>query len=148
MSGVKGAAVAAAVSLSAATPKTVLQLVAASNHRVLVTEFEISFNGTTNTAEPVKVDVLRQTTAGTSAALSPVKRGDFGETLQTTARETITVEPTGSDVLASFYVHPQQGEAWQAPFADPIVIPGGGRVGIRCTAPSGVNAIARMNFDE
>lgn len=148
MARVKGSAVTGAVVITAATLKTVAQLVAAANHRVAVTELEISFNGTTNTNEPVRVDVVRQTDAGTSTALTPVKRGDFGETLQTTARHTATVEPTTTDVIKSFLVHPQQGWAWQARLDDPIDVPGGTRLGVRVLAPAGVSAVTRLEFEE
>jgi len=148
MSGVRGHAATAAIS-TGTSAKTLLQLVAASNHRVHVEEVEISFNGVTNTAEPIKVDILRQTNAGTMSSLTPVKAmpGD-AETLQTTALHTASSEPTAGDILESFYVHPQQGRAWQAPFAKPIVIPGGGRVGVRVTAAASVNALVTAKFEE
>ena len=102
----------------------------------------------TNTATPIKVDILRQTTAGTMSSLTPVKRGNFTETLQTTAQHTATAEPTAGDVLRSFYVHPQQGEVWEAPFDDPIDIPGGTRLGVRATASASVNALVALDLEE
>ena len=44
--------------------KTLLQIVAATNHRVLVKEWSISFKGVSNTAAPIEVELLRQTDAG------------------------------------------------------------------------------------
>lgn len=148
MSAVRGAAVTAEIS-TGTSAKTILQLVAASNHRVLIVELSISFKGTSNTAAPIKVRVLRQTTAGTMSSLTPVKMnsGD-DETLQTTAQHTATAEPTASDVLLSEEVHPQTGYTWQAPFGRELVIPGGGRLGIEVTAGADVNCIARAIFEE
>ena len=40
--------------------KTLLQLVAAANHGVLVDEVSISFQGTSNTASPIRVRVLHE----------------------------------------------------------------------------------------
>src|SRR5262245_33656263 len=96
--------------------KTLAQIVAAANHGVLLEEVSISFDGTSNTATPIKVDILRQTTAGTMSALTLVKDpDDTDETLQTTAQHTATAEPTASDVLATEHVHPQQGYTWYFP---------------------------------
>lgn len=128
-----------------ASAKTLLQIVAVANHKVLLDEISISFNGVSNTAEPIKVDVLRQTTAGTMTALTLVKDpDDWDETIQTTAQHTATVEPTAGDVLMSEHVHPQQGYTWQAPFGREIAIGGGDRVGIRVTAAASVSAIVRV----
>lgn len=129
--------------------KTLLQIVAASNHKVLIDEISISFNGVSNTAEPIKVDVLRQTTAGTMSALTLVKDpDDFDETIQTTAQHTATAEPTAGDVLMSEHVHPQQNFLWQAPFGRQIAIGGGDRLGIRVTAAASVSAIVRATGEE
>jgi hypothetical protein len=129
--------------------KTLVQVVAASNHRILIRELSVSFQGTNNAHPPIKVDVMRQTDAGTTSALTPVKlnSGD-GETLQTTARHTATVEPSAGDVIMSELVHPQTGFIWQAPFGGEIPVVGGGRLAIRVTASNDVDAIARMVGEE
>ena len=129
---------------------TLLQLAAAANHRVLVKEISVSFNGTSNTATPILVQVKRQTTAGTMSALTPVKDNpaDNAETLQTTAQYNATVEPSAGDILFTEQVHPQGGYTWQAPFGGDIVIPGGGRLGIAVTAGASVSAVARIVYEE
>lgn len=131
--------------------KTLLQLVAASNHGVLVDEISISFAGTNNTNAPIRVDVLRQTTAGTmttSASTIVKDPDDSDETLQTTRQDTATAEPTAGDILMTEYVHPQTGYTWQAPFGRPIKIGGGDRLGIRVTAANDVNAVVRVRGEE
>jgi hypothetical protein len=128
--------------------KTLLQLVAAANVKVKVSEIGIYFKGTSNSAAPIKVDVLRQTDAGTASALTPKKLDDAQETLQTEAQHTATAEPSAGDVLMSMEVHPQSGFHWQAPFGQDIIIPGGGRLGVRVTAGADVNAIAQAIFEE
>lgn len=148
MTGVRTRAVTGAIATTTAA-RTLLQIVAASNHRVTLEELEISFEGVTNTATPIKVDVLRQTSAGTMTGLTLVKdNSNDDETPEVTAQHTATSEPTAGDVLDSFYVHPQQGRLWQAPFAKPFVIPGGTRLGIRVTAAASVNAIVKAVLDE
>lgn len=129
--------------------KTLLQVVAASNHRITVNEWSISFKGTSNTASPILVEVLRQTTAGTMSALTPVKADSADdETLQTTAQHTATSEPTASDVLDRVLVHPQQGYTWVATPGKELVVPGGGRLGVRVTAAADVNAVATIKGEE
>lgn len=131
--------------------KTLLQIIAASNHGVLIDEVSISFAGTSNTAAPIRVDVLRQTTAGTmTSSASTIKKDpdDSDETLQTTVADSASAEPTASDILMTEYVHPQTGYTWQAPFGRTIKIGGGDRLGIRVTAAADVNAVCRVRGEE
>src|SRR6202011_341028 len=125
--------------------KTLLQLVAAAQQRVKVKEISISFDGVSNTGVPILVEVVRQTSAGTMSAQTIRKwNNSDGETLQTTAQNTATAEPTDSgDVPVAEQVHPQQGFLWQARYADELIAKGGERLGIRVTAAVGVNAVVR-----
>ena len=149
MAAFQGAATTAEIALTAATAKTVLQLVAAANHRVKLLSWGIYFDGVTAAAEPVQIRLLRQTTAGTMSALTPVKRDDsIGETLQTTAQHTATAEPTAGDVLEVKEIHPQMGYEKLYPFGGELIVGGGDRLGIEVTAPAGVNCRAEMAFEE
>lgn len=131
----------------AATPQTLIQVLAAANHRVQLLAWGVFFDGTTPTAEPVQIRLLRQTGAGTSvdagAALVKID-SSLPETLQTTARVTFSAEPTPGDVLWAGEVHPQGGYEAQFPWGNEIIIPGGTRVGIEVVAPAAVNARAYM----
>jgi hypothetical protein len=148
MSGVRWNVVSPSISTGTSL-KTLVQVIAASNHRILVEELNISFDGISNTAQPIKVEVLRQTTAGTVTALTPVKGHDGDdETLQITAGHTATAEPTAGDILEIFFVHPQGGRDWQAPFSKPFVVKGGGRLGVRVTAAASVNAVVTFKGEE
>lgn len=149
MSAFIGVAQTAEVALAAATAKTVLQLVAPANHRVKVIRWGVFFDGTSATAEPVQVRVLRQTTAGTMSSLTPVKLDDsIAETLQTTAQHTATAEPTAGDVLDIAEIHPQQGYDAILPPGMEIIIGGGDRLGIEVTAAAIVNCRAKFWFEE
>lgn len=149
MAALLGTAVTAEVALTAATSRTALQLVAAANHAVRVLGFSATFDGVSPTGEPVLVELVRQTTAGTMSSLTPVKK-DPGrdETLQTTAQHTATAEPTTTDVLDRKEVHPQSGYEKLFPLGQEIIVPGGGRVGLRFTAPDAVNVVAQLDFEE
>lgn len=139
----------AEIALTAATAKTVIQLVSPSNHRVAITSWGVFFDGTSVTAEPVQVRVLRQTSAGTMSALTPVAMdGSVGETIQSTAQHTATVEPSAGNILLSIEVHPQQGFKEFFPLGQEIILQTASRVGIECTAPAGVNVRAQITFEE
>lgn len=138
------------VSFSTST-KTLIQVVAATNQRALIFEWDISFNGTSNTATPIEVDVVRQTSAGTSSALTLVKRNNSDqETLQTTGLQTFTAEPTDGGVIPNNdQIHPQTGQTLQTPFAREIAVQGGTRLGMRVVTPgAGASASARFGGDE
>lgn len=129
--------------------KTILQVVAAANHAVRIDEFGIGFQGTSNTAAPGLLEVVRQSDAGTSSAATVVKQpDDSDETLQTTARKNCTAEPTTGDVLMSIPIHPQTGFTWQAQFGKHIKVGGGDRLGLRVTFAADVNCCAYFKGEE
>ena len=148
MAGVLATAQTAEISTGTAK-KTLLQLIAAANQRVKVKEISVSFKGTSSTAAPILVQVLRQSDAGTVSSLTPQKMNEADdETLQTTAGHTATVEPTGTTEILGEEVHPQGGYTWQAPFGGEVIVKGGARLGIAVTAGADVSAKARVVFEE
>ena len=148
MAGLLCIALTTEVALAAATAKTIIQIIAPANHRLKIKRWGVFFDGISGTEEPVQVRLLRQTDAGTVSALTPVSQVVATETVQTTAGHTATVEPTAGDILDMAEVHPQSGYEVIIPFDMPIEIPGGGRVGIECTAPAIVNVRAKIIFEE
>lgn len=138
---------------SSTTTKTLIQLLAATNHPIRITEIGISFEGDNNLAKPVLVEFLIQTTAGTASSLTPVKiTQSHSGTIATSAQETFTAEPTASDIMKLWTVHPQ-GVPWVYSVPDPpaFEIPGGSRVGLRTTLASGesnVDGYPYIEWDE
>ena len=130
--------------------KTMLQIVAATNIRAHIKEWSCAFQGTSNTAAPILVQVYLQTGAGTSSAATISKLDtDAAETLQTTALETFTAEPTRNDTLImQELVHPQTGYTWQAPFGGEIPVNGGNRLGFLVTAGAAVDCTFRVVGEE
>ena len=127
--------------------KTLAQVIAAANQRVLVHAIEVSFKGVSTTDAPILVEVLRQTTAGTVTSLTPVKNNNGDdETLQTTASKDASAEPTAGDILRSLEVHPQGRHTIYLP--RPIVVKGGGRLGVRVTAAVSVSACVSLECEE
>lgn len=149
MAGILGELSCGDVALTANTAKTIMQLTAAANHRVKIRGFGVFFDGTSGTAEPVTVQLIRQTDAGTATSLSPVKdNSSDSETIQTTASYNATVEPTSTDILLQVTVHPQSGYQVYQPYGQEFIVPGGTRVGIKCLSTSAVNATAVVSFEE
>lgn len=137
------------VSLSAATAKTVLQIVAPSNHRLKVLRWGVFFDGTTVGNEPVLVEIVRQSTAGTMSALTLVKNDDsIAETIQSTAQHTATAEPTSGDVIDIAKVHPQSPWVVLFPLGQELKVGGGDRLGIRCTAADAVQVVGMFVVEE
>lgn len=148
MAGLKFHAIPTAeIALSANATKTVVQVAAPTNQRVKVLGWGIFFDGTSVTAEPVTVELLRQTTAGTMTSLTLTKHDpDMAETIQATAAHTATAEPTAGDIVDVIQVHPQGGYDVKYPLGDEKIIDGGGRMGLRVITPTGVNPNLRVKL--
>jgi len=130
---------------------TQLQVLAPANQRVLIKEISISFEGTTNTGEPVLVEMARQSTAGTGGSAVTPRKLDTGyaETIQASALENIvTAQPTETFVQRSEKIHPQGGFNWYSRFGDEIVVAGGDRFGIAITAGASVDCVVTMVCEE
>lgn len=136
------------IALTAATAKTILQIVAPTNQRLALCSFSVAFDGISGSAEPVQVDILRQTTAGTMTAATVVREGVGSETIQTSAQKNATAEPTAGDVLRRYNIHPQTGYERVFTLDEELLISGGSRLGLRCTAPANVNVVGHMTVEE
>jgi hypothetical protein len=139
----------AAVALSAATAKTIIQLNAAANQRIKIQRVGFFFDGASTTAVPVLVRLVVATTAGTNTGLTLNKLvSSDSETAQTTAGENASAEPTKTTLLDSWLVHPQMGLDLTYAFGQEKVIVGGGRVALEVTAPAVVNVRGKIDFEE
>lgn len=137
------------IALTAATAKTILQARAPANQALAIRGFSVAFDGTSGSGEPVLIELLRQTTNGGMASAANVK-DDPGrqETIQTVGVKNATTEPTAGDILRYWNVHPQTGYERTFDYDDEIIIPGGTKLGLRCTAPANVNVAGHMIVEE
>jgi len=132
--------------LTAATAKTLIQLVTPATCRARVVEVGVSFRGVTATDPPVTIDLLRQTTAGTMTAFTPVLWDPAATAADCTAQNNATVEPTAGDILSSWEVTPVGGLfVVQYPLDDEPVVGASGRVGLRATPGSAIAADATVS---
>lgn len=136
-------------SLAAATVETLAQIVAPAARRLKLVRWGVSFNGADVTKAPVRVELLRLTSAGSSAAFTPVKMDPTDEVASATARVAHTAEPTAGDVLEVHYLTPAGGNLIEnyAPEEAPVV-QASGRLGIRVLANDAVNANCFLIFEE
>jgi uncharacterized membrane protein len=148
MSDIFAAAATAAIALSAATVKTVVQVTAPANHRVKILGWGVFFDGASATAVPVRVRLLKQTSSGTMTPLTLRQTSARVETTQSIATHTATAEPTAGDIVDIILVHPQQGYEIKYTPGQEIVLGGGERIGIDCNAPATVNVTAKILFEE
>lgn len=149
MAGLRVVGNTADISFSTST-KTLVQLIAASNHRVRVERVRVSFKGISSSEAPVLVKLAVQTTAGTMSSLTLAKAlSTDDETLQTTAQHTATAEPTTTTVLASKLVHPQGSHEFVFPPGRDFLIPGGTRLGVILDTPTQAGtAVVSVELEE
>lgn len=124
----------AGISWGTGAEKTVLQIIAPTNHRLVVQAMMIGLRGTSGLDVAPRIRIRRQTNAGTGGtAVTPVKRDSTDdETLQVTAfRGLYSGEPTSGDLLESWAINPlQHFKWWPDPEIGGIVVPGGTRLGL------------------
>lgn len=131
--------------------KTLVQIAAATGRTVRPTQIEITLDGTSPTADPIEFQLLRQTTAGTSTSLTlRHMNGLQSETIDSTAGENFTVEPTAGDILRRWFLHPQGGALiYTVPEPNEWTTGAAGRLGIRAITPGAtVNALINIEFEE
>lgn len=134
--------------LAAATAKTVIELSSGANIPPEWVAFDVTFDGVTASAVPVRLDICSYTASGTGTAFTPKRYGQALGTALTGAKINDTVEPAGATVLASFYIPPTSGLSYQWPLGRELFQATSTWMGIRLTAPAAVNAIVNLTFEE
>jgi hypothetical protein len=134
---------------SGTAAKTLLQLIAPTYQGLKITQVGVAFAGVNNTQAPIRVELLRQTTAGTVTSATPVKAdGHNGSTIQATGGKNASAEPTPGDVLRVWYVHPQTGLDYIVADQAPISVGPAGRLGLRVTSANDIATDCYIAFEE
>lgn len=140
---------------AAGTAKTVLNVIAAANRAVKITEVGIGFVGASGTAKPVLVELCTSTQAGAGAGSSavtpaPTDPGD-ATTVQATAAKGYTTEPTVLTPIRRWRVHPQNGREQQLPLGREPRTDVGKAICLRVTFETGettTNIDSYIEFEE
>jgi hypothetical protein len=138
--------------LPAGSTLTVCRLKAPTNQRAKVLGYGFFFDGTSNTAQPVQVQIGRISADVASPSLLTIlpNEEELTESFQTSAAQSTAHanEPTYSNYLKTLTVHPQLGYEYLAPQGQEIILKGGGMLGFVINAPASVNARGYVLFEE
>lgn len=128
--------------------RTLVQVVAPANQRVTIYGADIALGGADPSTAPVLFDWLTQTSAGTSAGLTPQyqDRGIAEAKLATLLKTFTGAEPADPVTLIYFTIHQQGTYLWRPPF--PIVVGGGERVGLRYNSATFVAVTFTLYIEE
>ena len=154
MSGIIANAVTAKLSLTASTRKTMLQITAASNHRVKILGWSIFFDeeiGDATPSIPLLVSIGKQS-GGTGTANTPVKRVIASESLQTTAKDDFSAAAT-TTIMESKIINAQTGYEVMFPMGQEVILAGAELFGVDVTPGStistgGLKAVVNILFEE
>lgn len=139
-----------AVSLTAATAKTVVQVLAPANQRLRIRKISFAFDTLPAGSVAVLVRLLFQGSAGTGGtAVTAAKVSAGSETIQGSATYNVaTTEPSLTSVLDTFSIRPQLGADISIPMDSMIEVPGGSRLGIECTCSAAATFRAKVQWEE
>ena len=113
--------------------QTLIQIYAANTDRPLtLLEVNFSCQGVDNLGAPIKFELCIQTTAGTGTSTTPVKCDQTDpHNIEATCLTDHSAEPTTTDILDSWFIHPQDGMIYQSAWQGAIKINGGDRIAVR-----------------
>ena len=133
---------------NAGNKKTIVQVHAPATMSINVLGWSISFDGQSVTAEPVEVEIVKQTDDGSMVTSVPIKIGLYDETIQSAGFYDAVTEPTTTDLIEAYEVHPQSG--FDVRYSDSEVISLGfdERLAIRVKAAAAVNCRAKLICEE
>jgi len=155
-------AISEGINLGAATALVVLDVTpTGTTRRMGLNELSVTFNGTSATAVPVIVRVVRTTVVpvggGTiTQAPTPTDTNSPASLctayMPTTASPGVyaTTAPTVGVMLRSWYISPTSGMVYQIPLGLEVVTPAvaGSGIGIQCVAPAIVACTACLAWTE
>lgn len=141
------------LALTAATAKTILNLINSSTGLVRVVGFSVSFDGVTASAVPAVVELCQSTQAGAGTpgtAPTIVQGRGPTRTVQATAQQGYTAEPTALTAFQRYFVPAFNGLlAIQFPLGrEPEMVTASRGLCLRVTAPAVVNVSGWLEFEE
>ena len=144
------------VALVAATAKTVLMVISPAQFGVDLKKFKVSFDGITASSVPALVELVTSTNA-TNSTPGTNNTNENGSIIQLSGRSITTgftafsastSEPTVLTIVDRFLLTPNGGTLfYDYPLGDTPDTAVSTGIGLRITAPAGVNARASMTFE-
>jgi hypothetical protein len=130
--------------------KTLMELGTSANMRATILSWWVEFDGTSGSATPIKVELIRGTGGITGTSITAEKYTDKYDAAVTVAKHTASSEGTigVTNALESHYVHPQSGILVQYPLDREIQIPVSAFLRLRVTAAASVNASVGIVWQE
>jgi len=147
MAGVRATAQTGEVVVTTGVAKTALQVVAPSAQRLSLRGVQLTIKTASPSGKTCLVELLRQTTAGTMSALTPVALSPAAATVRAAAQHTATAEPTAGDVLRRWEVV-APGYEVQIPPDLAIEVAESGRLGVRVTPQEDGSVVAGLTWEE
>jgi hypothetical protein len=143
-------AMTADANITAAVTTTVWQLITPATRWAKLKQVSFGFRSVTSTDVPGIVELVSQTTAGTSSAsLTPAPRNPAMPAALASVNVTFSAEPTLGAVRWSHVLPPQGGNLiWQFPLGDEIIVNASQRLGLRVLFPQGQLVRASFTFEE
>jgi hypothetical protein len=144
---------AGSVALAAATAKTIINVIGATNTPFRICELSVSFDGVTTNAVPATVELCYSTQAGAGtpgSSPAPTQMRGATRTVQAVGRLAYSAEPTVLTAIQSWLVPVFNGLLIeQFPLGrEPEQIASANGIAIRVTAPAVVNVMGYLIFEE
>lgn len=141
--------VSAKVALVADTVKTVIQIVSDANVPVVITKVIVAVDDDFGSADTLKTELTKQTTAGTMTGRNPSPIRAVVGTLQATGNENASAEPTGDGIKQTInYTAPAAYEDLETVLTNEIEVGGGERLGAVLTSSIAANCTVTFEGEE
>lgn len=134
-----------AISVTATTAKTIIQLVAPSGAGVRVTRFHLDPSGASPTATKGTWELVKSATGGSgNSSRAPVKSHGHTGSVTATGQQGYTSDPSGGTVIDSGLVH-EQGSI---NIPREILLNPSETLGLRVTMANSISVAGGFNFEE
>ncbi len=136
------------VTIATGATDTVVLVDTPANQCVRLKGFEIWFDGTSGTEEPIDVELMKASADGTGTSGTIVVTNQSGCTVQCSYKHTYTGEPTYSiAALRIMKLHPQGGIV-NFPPHDSIILLQNAFYGLRIYAPAAIKCSGALFLEE
>lgn len=138
----------AAVSVSAATAKSVLSVITGATRRVGIKRLTIGGLSVTSTDVPGTVEFVQFDTDGTGTAVTPTPLDPAETASISTSKANYTAEPTVNASVKSVFPLSPKGVTAEKVFDPPLMVPVSKILAVRCTFPQAQSIWPELEYSE